>query len=119
MAHNNTVTLTGNIGTEPRLIEGEENSFIAFSLATADSYQDEREQWVQKETIWHSVLAFSPKVVTELKALKSGTRIRITGSLSYKSFSTQLDDGRIVDKKEASIIAKKLELATLTPKRAA
>ena len=45
MAINNTTLLTGNMGSEARIIETEENRFAAFSLATTDSYKDENDQW--------------------------------------------------------------------------
>ncbi len=117
MAYNNSVILTGNLGTEARIIEQDGTTFVAVSMATADSYKDEAEQWVQKETIWHNILAFSPHVVQQLKAIKQGTRIQVHGSLSYKEFPFVLEDGRTVNKKEVSIIAHKVELKPLVKKQ--
>lgn len=119
MAYNQAVTLTGNLGAEAEIKEGTERSFAAFSLATADSYQDEQEQWVQKESIWHKVLAFSPHVQKQVMSLKKGTRVEITGSISYRPFETSLEDGRMVTKNEAVIIAHKLELKPLAKKQTA
>lgn len=117
MAINNTVTLTGNMGSETRIIATEENTFAAVSLATTDSYQDDDGNWHDKETIWHNILAFNPRVIEELKALKKGTRIRVTGSLYYRPFEVVNGDGEVITKKEASIVAAKVELAAL-PKKA-
>lgn len=114
MAYNNTVTLIGNMGSEARVIGQEDGKgFAAFSLATADSYQDENEQWVQKDSVWHNILAFSPAVIGHLKGLKSGTRIKVTGSISYRGFDMQDDDGTTYTRREASIIAWKVEQAPL------
>lgn len=117
MATNNTVILTGNLGSEARIIATDQHTFVAVSLATTDSYQDENGNWQDKETVWHNILAFSPRVIEELKALKKGTRIKVTGSLSYRPFEVVDGDGQLITKKEASVIAGKVEMATL-PKKA-
>jgi single-stranded DNA-binding protein len=118
MAYNNTVTLTGNTGIEARIIETDEQRFAAVTIATTDSYQDKDGNWQDKETVWHNILAFSPKVIEELKALKTGTRIKVTGSLAYRPFEVVNGDGELITKKEASIIAGKVELAALPKKPA-
>lgn len=117
MAYNNTVTLTGNMGSEARIIETEENRFAAFSLATTDSYKDEAGEWHDKETIWHSILVFNPVVIEVVKNLKKGTRLKITGSLSYRPFEVMNGEGEVITKKEASILAAKVEQAPLVKKQ--
>ncbi|MEM9885992.1 MAG: single-stranded DNA-binding protein, partial [Bacteroidota bacterium] len=77
-----------------------------------DSYQNEQEEWVKRDTVWHDVLVFSPRLIEQVKAFKKGTRLKVTGSISYRPFDVTLADGRTVKKKEASIIAGKIELAT-------
>lgn len=116
MALNNIVTLTGNLGAEARIIATEENTFAALSLATTDSYKDETDNWHDKETIWHNILAFSPRMIEQLKSFKTGTRITITGSLSYRPFEVVNGDGQLITKKEASIIARKVAMAPLVKK---
>lgn len=112
---NNTVTLTGNMGSEAKAIETSDKPFATFSLATTDSYQDEQGQWQQKETVWHNILVFSPKLIEQIKSLKKGSRLEIIGSLSYRSFEIQTESG-IITKKEAAIIASKLEQKPLVKK---
>lgn len=120
MAYNSTTTLTGNIGGEIRFYEGtEKKSFATFRLATADSYQDEQENWVQKETEWHTIKVFSPYLISQLKSLQHNARIKITGKNDYEEFQALLEDGRVVKKNHCSVIAKKLEMATLVPRQAA
>lgn len=82
MAINNTAILTGNMGSEAKIIENGDKTFATFSLATTDSYQNENEEWVQKDTVWHDVLVFNPKVIEQVKAFKKGTRIKVTGSIT-------------------------------------
>lgn len=118
MAINNTVTLTGNMGSEAHLYETDKDGreFAALSLATTDSYQDDEGNWHEKETVWHNVLAFNPKVIAMLKGMKKGTRIQVEGSLSYRPYDVQDGDNKIITKKEASIIARKVEMTPLVAK---
>lgn len=124
MAINNSVTLKGNLGAEARIIETSSKPFAAVSLATTDSYKDVDDQWIQKETIWHNIIAFSPATIQVLQKLKEGSRIEVLGSLSYREFHTLDDegsvltnkDGKPIMKKEASIIAHKVTLAPLSKK---
>lgn len=117
--YNNTVKLTGNIGIEAKVIEQENGTrFASLSIATTDSYKDADEQWQQKETVWHRVLAFNPQVIEILKGLKTGTRVELDGSLSYRPFNTVLDDGRSIQKQEVTIVAHKLTLKPLVKKSA-
>jgi single stranded DNA-binding protein len=117
MAYNNTVILIGNLGSEARIIATEEYTFAAVSLATTDSYQDQEGHWQDKVTIWHNVVAFNPCVIEEMKSLKTGTRIKVTGSLTYRPFEVVDGNGQVITKKEASVVAGKVELAAL-PKKA-
>lgn len=118
MAINNTVTLIGNLGAEADVIETDNTTFAAIRIATTDSYKDEESgKWVELETVWHNVIAFNPKLIQTLKSFKTGSRIEVTGSLSYRPYEVVLKD-KTITKKEASIIAKKIEVAPLVKKRA-
>jgi len=117
---NNTVTITliGNMGSEAKLIEREGGKpFAAVSLATADSHKDDSGEWVQQESIWHDIVIFSPAVIGHIQGLKSGTRIKVTGTLSYRSFEMQGEDGKSITRREASIVATRVEMAPLIKKR--
>ena len=116
MALNNTIILTGNTGDEVRIITSGETKFASLSLATTDSYKDKDGQWQNKDTLWHKVIAFSPKLIETLKSFKKGTRLKITGSLSYRDFEVPGENGGTITKREASIIARDIELAPLVKK---
>lgn len=125
MAINNTVELIGNMSKNGvRIIQTEESKFAAFSLATTDSYKDENSnEWINKETIWHDVIAFHPTIIEVLKGLNSKARIKIIGTLSYKTFPVEIDieengqpTTKVINKKEASIIVRKVEQAPLVKK---
>lgn len=113
------------MGSEASIHEKEGKLMATFSLATKDSYQDEQKNWKEKATIWHRVAVYNNNLVELVKSFKKGTRIEVNGSLAYKPFKHILDDGREVQKQEASIIAyliqpkplaKKTEHSTATPK---
>ena len=116
MAINNTIELIGNMGAEPRFIETEGSNFASFSLYTTDSYKDETSgDWKNKESVYHNVVAFNPTIIEVLKGLKTKARIKVIGSLSYREFKIN-DNGKEITKREASIIAKKIEQAPLVKK---
>lgn len=120
MAYNNTIILTGNTGDEVRINQSsDDKSFASFQIATTDSYKDKDGNWQNNQTIWHNVVAFNPKLVEALKSFKKGTRLKITGAISYRPFEVRLEDGTVVTKKEANIIAKVVEQAPLAKKQTA
>lgn len=119
MAYNNTVKLIGNLGAEAKVIEGEHKTFAALRLATTDSYKDkETEEWKDKVSVWHDVIVFAPALIEEVKAYKKGVRLEIDGSLSYREFLVSVD-GKEVTKREASVLAHKIQQAPLVKKGSA
>ena len=119
MALNNRVTLTGNLGGEARIHDKEGKLFAAFSLATRDSYKNGDEEWQEKKVVWHNVLTFNPNLVQLLKTFKKGARIEVTGALSYKQFPHKLKGGKTVNKREASVIAHKIDPKPIAKKQKA
>ena len=118
MTTNNQVILTGNLGSEARILGEGDKLFAAFSIATQDSYKDKQDEWKQKETIWHNVLTFNPELVELVKAFKKGTRLQVTGSLSYREFTYKPPKGKTIKKREASVIAHAIEAKPLVKKSA-
>lgn len=117
MALNFTATLTGNMGSEARIIEKEDRTFAAFSLATTDSYKDEHDAWHENETQWHSILVFNPKLIEMVKSLKKGTRITITANSYYRPFDVVSGDGEVITKREISFVPRQIELSPLAKKK--
>ncbi len=117
MAINNSVTLIGNMGSEARIIETEEKTFAAFSLATTDTYLDKDGMWQDKQTIWHDVVVFNPVLMEMIRHFKTGARIRLNGALSYRPFEVKIAKNKTITKKEVSIVARTIELAPLVKKK--
>jgi len=125
MAINNTVELISNMSKSGiRIIETEESKFAALSLATTDSYKDEKSgEWIEKDVIWHDLIAFSPTIIKVLEGLNSKARIKVTGTLSYRTFPVEIEveengqlTTKVINKKEASIIVRKVEQVPLVKK---
>lgn len=114
MAYNSTVILTGNLGSAPKTIEGLNKTFTTFSLATTDSYQEKDSgEWKNKETQWHEVVVFGSKLMEQAQQLEKGNRVKVTGSLTYKSREVFDNEGKSFSIKEARVIAGKIEDAPL------
>lgn len=109
MATNNHIILTGRLGADPKLLQNQDKCFVAFSLATQDRYQDKENNWKNKDTQWHRCMAFSTGLVDLAQKLKKGMRIKVTGSLSYRSFNALVEEGKTVPKQEATILAEQIE----------
>lgn len=118
MAQENSVKLIGNLGSEAKIIEQDGKTFATVSIATTGSYtEDNGKTWHKKETIWHSTIAFNPFVQEKLKKLKTGTRVEITGRLSYRPFKTILEDGLSITKMEATVIMETIDLKPLVKRQ--
>lgn len=113
MALNNIVTLIGNLGADPRIHTTKSGLMATFSLATTDSYKDNENNWHSKPPVWHQIVAYGDELVSLSKNFTKGSRIEVKGSVSYQSFPFQLADGKTIQKKEASIIARKIQPAPL------
>lgn len=125
MAINNTVELIGNMNKSGvRIIDTEESKFATFTLATTDSYKNnETGEWVEKKTIWHDIVVFSPTVIDAVKDLNSKDRIKVLATLNYRPLPVEMEleeNGKtvtkVINKKEASIIARKIEQVPLAKK---
>ena len=116
MAINNTVELIGNMGAEARIIETDGSNFAAFTLYTTDSYKDEESgEYKNKESIRHEVIVFNPTIIEIVKGFSTKARIKIIGSLTYREFKI-MDNGKEITKREASIVAKRIDQAPLVKK---
>ena len=116
----NYVVLTGNTGAEAEERSSTETgeTFVTLSLYTSNSYKDDNGERQEHPSTLHNIIAFNPVIMKQLQSFKAGSRLRIQGKLSYRTFEV-IVDGQPVNKKEATIIAKKVELATLPSKKKA
>jgi len=117
MAYNSTVILTGNTGDEAGIHKTKDDkTFATLNLATTDSYKTKDGVWQNRETLWHRVMIFKPALVLQVQNLPKGSRLKITGSLTYREFEVPGPDGKPYIKKEATITAGAIEKAPLVKK---
>ena len=105
---------------EVRFIEKEgKKPFASFKLAVNDSYKDKDGNWQNNEnTTWLEVLAFSPKLMANLRGFKENIRVTVEGALSQREFDTNqtTSEGKVIRKYETNVIANKVEIAELARK---
>jgi len=111
-----TVTFYGNLGQEAKTKVIESNGTVMTHMSVAENigYMDKgTNEWVEVRTDWHAVMVFSPLVQEYAKSLKAGTRVKVTGSLSYNVVGENEQGHDILS---ATIIAERIELAPLVKK---
>jgi len=117
MANNNTVTLIGNLGEDPKSYTKDKGSYVRLSIATTDSYKDKSTgAWMKRKPVWHTVFVNFEKLQQEALQYKKGDRVKITGSLSYRRIKAS-DKGHEQTFTQATIAANSIKAATL-PKKA-
>jgi len=115
---NNYIVLTGNTGAEAKVLTSSKTGkeFVSISLYTSNVRIDEQGNKEEYPSTLHNIVAYSPYLMKELLAFKAGARLRIKGKLGYRTFDA-LVNGETVKKKEAVIVAKKVETAVLPSKQ--
>lgn len=113
---NNTVELIGYPSKTPIHIENGETPFLAFGLATQESYKDQNDEWQQRKAIFHDVLVFKADLIDQYKELTTKDRLKITGYLNYEFIKAKTLDDKEYTFKKASVIAKQIETAAFKPK---
>ena len=86
----NTVEIKGNIGKDATMKKFESgNVVIEFSVATSKIVDNNGSQFTK--TQWHYCKLFTEKVSeAQLKKLKKGAQVHVTGSLEYNSYDKEV-----------------------------
>jgi single-strand DNA-binding protein len=83
----NSVRLLGNLGSEPKIFNGEKGFKVArVSIATSDYYFNDKKEKVE-ETYWHSLVFFGKLAENAEKLLIKGTELIIEGKLTNKVYT--------------------------------
>ena len=102
----NRVELKGNVGFDPKVTQLDEgNQVVRFSMATNERYKNRSGEWVD-ETVWHNVVAWTGKGITDFSGIKKGSLISVVGRLKPVKYSTK--DG--VEKYSYEVLAFSLNL---------
>lgn len=82
----NSVLLIGNLGKDPELKKLDNgNSVVKFSLATNESYKNNKGDKV-KTTQWHNCVAWGKTAELINTLLKKGKEIAARGKISYTNY---------------------------------
>lgn len=110
-----TITLFGNLGSEPKAntaANGKE--FVSLSIGEQRSYLDkDKDEYVRTGTDWHNVVIFSPHVQAHALNMRKGSRVKIEGTLSYRVAGKTAEGHDILS---TNIIATRIESAPLAKK---
>lgn len=76
----NKVILVGNLGDDPKIINGQNGKFCELSVATSESWRDKTSGERKEVTDWHRVKVFSePLVKFAEEYLKKGSKVYVEG----------------------------------------
>ena len=106
MSANNRVLLKGIIAGIRYFKTKDKKDAVGMSLGTRDAYKNDKDEWVNRATVWHNDLfAFSPKMVEHTRSFAKDDLVELEGELEYR----KIEDSKGNKKSIASIIIKKLE----------
>jgi single-strand DNA-binding protein len=107
----NKVTLIGNLGKDPEVQTLEGNIKVAkFSLATSESYKDDKGQ-THSHTEWHSIVLWRGLAELAEKYMRKGSLVYIEGKNKTRSY----DDKQGVKRYVTEIIAEEILLLDKKP----
>jgi single-strand DNA-binding protein len=107
----NKVTLIGNLGKDPEVQTLEGNIKVAkFSLATSESYKDDKGQ-THSHTEWHSIVLWRGLAELAEKYTRKGSLVYIEGKNKTRSY----DDKQGVKRYVTEIIAEEILLLDKKP----
>jgi len=92
----NSITLIGNLGKDPELMQFENGRTLAkFSLATNEVYRNSNGDKVTS-TQWHNIVAWGKTAELLGTLLKKGKEVAVTGKLTYRSYQDKEGNNRYV-----------------------
>ena len=81
----NKVILLGHAGKDPEVHELRSGTVVNLSLATNESYKDNRGEW-QERTEWHNLVGYQRTAEILRDYVRKGSRIYIEGALRTRSW---------------------------------
>ena len=83
----NSVQLIGRLGRDPEVKAFNEKKRASFSIATTDSYKNQKGEKVE-DTQWHNVVIWGKLATIAEKYLKKGNEVAVEGKLVHRVFET-------------------------------
>lgn len=83
----NSVQLIGRLGKDPEVKMFNERKKATFSLATSDTYKNQKGEKVE-DTQWHTIVMWGKLAGLAEKYLKKGKEVAIEGRLVHRVFES-------------------------------
>lgn len=83
----NSVQLIGRLGKDPEVKMFTKSKKAAFTLATTDSYKNQKGEKVE-DTQWHNVVIWGKLAGIAEKYLKKGQEVAIEGKLVHRAYES-------------------------------
>jgi single-strand DNA-binding protein len=83
----NSVHLIGRLGKDPEVKSFNNNKKAWFSIATSDSYKNQKGEKVE-DTQWHNIVIWGKLANVAEKYLKKGKEIAVEGKLVHRVYET-------------------------------
>ena len=83
----NSVQLIGRLGKDPEVKVFGDKKKATFSIATSDSYKNQKGEKVE-DTQWHNVVIWGSLAGVAEKYLKKGSEVCVEGKLVHRNFET-------------------------------
>jgi len=91
----NSVKLIGRLGKDPEVKTFGEKKKAAFSIATSDSYKNQKGEKVE-DTQWHNLVIWGKLADVAGKYLKKGSEVAIEGKLVHRVYETDKGEKRYI-----------------------
>jgi single-strand DNA-binding protein len=91
----NSVQLIGRLGKDPEVKTFGEKMKASFSIATSDSYKNQKGEKIQ-DTQWHNVVIWGKLAGVAEKYLKKGNEVAVEGKLVHRVYETQAGEKRYI-----------------------
>ena len=91
----NSVKLIGRLGKDPEVKTFGEKKKAAFSIATSDSYKNQKGEKVE-DTQWHNLVIWGKLADVAGKYLKKGSEVAIEGKLIHRVYETDKGEKRYI-----------------------
>ena len=91
----NSVNLIGRLGKDPEVKTIGDNQKASFSIATNDSYKNQKGEKVE-DTQWHNVVIWGKLADEAGKFLKKGAEVAVEGKLVHRSYETEKGEKKYV-----------------------
>jgi single-strand DNA-binding protein len=89
------VQLIGRLGKDPEVKEFGDKKKASFSIATSDSYKNQKGEKVE-DTQWHNVVVWGKLADVVEKYLKKGQEVCVEGRLVHRDYETDKGEKRYI-----------------------